>query len=596
MANTSLSVANINFEDIKSNLRNYLTTQSALKDYDFTGSNLNVMLDILSYNTYMQNFYLNMVANESFLNSAVLRDSIVSHAKTLNYLPQSYTSSKAVVDLQIYPTDVPAQIRIPKYTPFNTSVESNTYTFTTNEDITISADASGNYKVSNLAIFEGEVVREFFTVNTSNTEQRFVISNKEVDVDSLVVKIIASSTDTSNSEWTRNLNTIGIDGTTNTYFVVPAEKEKYEIQFGDGVLGKPVENGNIVEAVYRKSSAGDALSANVFTLDGTIQGYSNVVVSTTSSAKGGSEAESDESIRNNASRSLSLQDRTVTVNDYKTILKQNFNDIEALNVYGGEQAIPPQFGKVLISVDLKNAEGIPLSRKRDIEDFVRLRAPLSITPQVVDPEFLFVDVNTVVRYNPNVTVKSDNEIKNVVVSALSTFAAANINDFDSRLRVSKLSAAIDASDPSILNNDTNIVLEKKIIPTLNATETFVLQFNNEILREIPLNNEFVDGSSPISSSTFTFDGLSGCTIRDNGSGILQVVQSQDQVLQIVNSNIGTVDYSSGLVNLNSFKTSAFAGDGIKILAQPKSRTILSTKNIILSYNNTPTVTIVQERV
>ena len=229
MANTSLSVANINFEDIKSNLRNYLTTQSALKDYDFTGSNLNVMLDILSYNTYMQNFYLNMVANESFLNSAVLRDSIVSHAKTLNYLPQSYTSSKAVVDLQIYPTDVPAQIRIPKYTPFNTSVESNTYTFTTDEDITISADASGNYKVSNLAIFEGEVVREFFTVNTSNTEQRFLISNKEVDVDSLVVKIIASSTDTSNSEWTRNLNTVGIDGTTNTYFVVPAEKEKYEI-------------------------------------------------------------------------------------------------------------------------------------------------------------------------------------------------------------------------------------------------------------------------------------------------------------------------------------------------------------------------------
>ena len=596
MANTSLSVANINFEDIKSNLRNYLTTQSALKDYDFTGSNLNVMLDILSYNTYMQNFYLNMVANESFLNSAVLRDSIVSHAKTLNYLPQSYTSSKAVVDLQIYPTDVPAQIRIPKYTPFNTSVESNTYTFTTDEDITISADASGNYKVSNLAIFEGEVVREFFTVNTSNTEQRFLISNKEVDVDSLVVKIIASSTDTSNSEWTRNLNTIGIDGSTNTYFVVPAEKEKYEIQFGDGVLGKPVENGNIVEAVYRKSSAGDALSANVFTLSGTIQGYSNVVVTTTSSAKGGSEAESDESIRNNASRSLSLQDRTVTVNDYKTILKQNFNDIEALNVYGGEQAIPPQFGKVLISVDLKNAEGIPLSRKRDIEDFVRLRAPLSITPQVVDPEFLFVDVNTVVRYNPNVTVKSDNEIKNVVVSALSTFAAANINDFDSRLRVSKLSAAIDASDPSILNNDTNIVLEKKIIPTLNATETFVLQFNNEILREIPLNNEFVDGTSPISSSTFVFDGLSGCTIRDNGSGILQIVQSQDQVLQVVNSNIGTVDYSSGLVNLNSFKTSAFTGDGIKILAQPKSRTILSTKNIILSYNNTPTVTIVQERV
>lgn len=595
MANTSLSVANINFEDIKSDLQTFLQTQSALKDYDFTGSNLNVLLDVLSYNTFMQNFYLNMVANESFLNSAVLRDSIVSHAKTLNYLPSSYASAKAVVDISIYPNDTPAQITIPKHTEFTASVESNSYIFTTDESITVSADANGNYIASNVEIFEGNIITELFTVSTSNTDQRFVLSNPDVDVNSLTVKVVASASDTSNSQWTRNLNTIGIDGTTNTYFVVPAENGKYEVQFGDGILGRPVENGNVIEAIYRRSDADGPNSANNFALSGNIQGYSNVVIFTRSSAQGGSVGETLDSIKKNASRSLSLQDRTVTVNDYKTLLLQNFNDIEALNVYGGEEAIPPQFGKVLVSVDLKNAEGIPLSRKRDIENFLKLRAPLSIEPRVIDPEFLFVDIITSVRYNPNVTVKSDNEIKSVVQNAIQAHADAEINDFAATLRVSKVSAAIDAADPSILNNDTDVILEKKIIPILGVAETFVLQFNNEILREIPLNNRFVDGSSPITSTTFTFGGLNGCILRDDGLGKIQVIQQQNATLQIVSPEAGSVNYETGAVTLNSFLVSAFSGDSIKISATPKRRTIKSDKNIILSYNKTPSITIVQER-
>jgi hypothetical protein len=595
MANTSLSVANINFEDIKSDLQTFLQTQSALKDYDFTGSNLNVLLDVLSYNTFMQNFYLNMVANESFLNSAVLRDSIVSHAKTLNYLPSSYSSAKAVVDISIYPNDTPAQIAIPKHTEFTTSVESNSYIFTTDESITVSADANGNYIASDVEIFEGNIITELFTVSTSNTEQRFVLSNPDVDVNSLTVKVVASASDTSNSQWTRNLNTIGIDGTTNTYFVVPAETGKYEVQFGDGILGRPLENGNIIEAIYRRSDADGPNSANNFALSGNIQGYSNVVIFTRSSAQGGSVGETLDSIKKNASRSLSLQDRTVTVNDYKTLLLQNFNDIEALNVYGGEEAIPPQFGKVLVSVDLKNAEGIPLSRKRDIENFLKLRAPLSIEPRVIDPEFLFVDIITSVRYNPNVTVKSDNEIKSVVQNAIQAHADAEINDFAATLRVSKVSAAIDAADPSILNNDTDVILEKKIIPILGVAVTFVLQFNNEILREIPLNNRFVDGSSPITSTTFTFGGLNGCILRDDGLGKIQIIQQQNATLQIVSPDAGSVNYETGTVTLNSFLVSAFSGDSIKISATPKRRTIKSDKNIILSYNKTPGITIVQER-
>ena len=595
MANTALSVANLNFNDIKSNLKNYLETQSALKDYDFAGSNLSILLDILAYNTYMNNFYLNMVANESFINSAVLRDSIVAHAKTLNYLPQSRASSKAVVKLDITPNGTPANITIPKYTSFTTSIESNTYVFSTNEGITINADVDGNYIADNVDIFEGEVIQELFTVNTANTDQRFVLQNNEIDIDSLVVKVIVSASDTSNSEWTRNLNTIDINGTSNTFFIAPAESGKYEVQFGDNILGKAVDNGNIIQCTYRKSSADVPNSANAFSLVGDIQGYDNVAITTITSARGGSLPETDESIRKNASRSLAIQDRTVTDSDYKTLIKQNFSDVEAINVYGGELANPPQFGRVLISVDLKNAEGIPLSRKKDIEDFARLRAPLSITPVVVDPEFLYVDLSTVVRYNPNETTKSDNEIKTVVISALQSHAAAKINDFNSKLRLSKLAADIDAADPSILNNDVSVLLEKRMVPTLNATETFVLSFNNEIYREIPKDGRFIDGTPPVSSTTFTFDETAGCSFRDDGNGKMQVVQDSSAGLSILDQDIGTVDYLTGEVKINSFKTSFFNGSAIKVFANPVSRTISSDKNIILSYNSTPTVTIVQER-
>lgn len=595
MANSALTVANLNFNDIKSNLQNYMQTQSSLKDYDFTGSNINVLLDVLSYNTYMQNFYLNMVANESFLNSAVLRDSIVSHAKTLNYLPQSRSSSVSRIKLSITPNDTPALITIPRYTSFSTTIDSKSYTFSTDEGITIAADSEGNYEANNISIHEGEVVTELFTVNSSNTDQRFVLNNKEIDTDSLVVKVIKSSTDTANAEWTKNLTTIGIDGNSNTYFIVPAESQKYEIQFGDGILGKKLENNNIIQATYRKSSADASDSANVFALVGDIQGYTNVSVTVLSKATGGSLPESDDSIRRNASRSLTIQDRTVTVGDYKSLIKQNFNDVQAINVYGGELSIPPQFGKVIISVDLNNAEGIPMSRKKDIEAFAKLRAPLSITPVVVDPEFLYVDINSTVRYNPNVTTKSDNEIKTVVGNAIKAHTDATINDFDTKLRMSKLAATIDGSDPSILNNDTSVILEKRIVPQLNKDQTFLLEYDNEIYREIPLNGLFVDGTAPISSSTFTFNNLTGCSFRDNGNGLLQIVQDTTSGLEVINTNVGTVNYAQGLVNINSFNTSLFNGNAIRIYATPISRTIASSKNIILTYNSQPSIKIVQER-
>ena len=432
MANGAITVANTNFADIKENIKTYLKDQDILADYNFEGSNMSVLLDILAYNTFMNNFYLNQVASESFLDSAQLRDSIVSHAKALNYVPKSETSAKGVVNIEIFPANTPASIVMPKHTTFTTSVEQNTYTFTTNEGQTIVADSKGRYLANNVDIFEGEVVRELFQVNTANTDQRFVLSNEEIDTNSLSIKITTSATDTSNAEWSSSLSTIGLSGSSNVYFIVPAEGNKYEVQFGDGVIGNKLINGNIVEATYRKCNANAANEASVFTLLDDIQGYSNVVVTTVTNASGGGPRETEKSIKFSAPKSLTIQDRTVTTSDYKTILQQQFNDIEAINVYGGEESDPPEFGKVIISIDLKNATGIPNSKKKEIEDYVKVRSPLGIAPKVIDRTFLFVDVTSKVRYNSNVTTKSDSEIRTLVSSAIDTFAAANINDFNAK--------------------------------------------------------------------------------------------------------------------------------------------------------------------
>jgi hypothetical protein len=596
MANTTLSVANVDFGTLKSSYKTYLQGQNLFKDFDFTGSNLNVLLDVMSYNTYMNNFYLNMVAAESFLDSAVLRDSVVSHAKTLNYLPSSYTSSKATLNIVITPEDTPAAITMPRYTAFTAMVESNTYTFTTNEGITIQADANGAYYVNDLDVYEGEIVTEMYQVNTANTSQRFVLNNKEIDINSLVVNITESTTNYANANYTRSLNTVGMDGVSNSYFIAPASNEMYEIQFGDGVLGRKLSHGNIVEAKYRRAAANNADSASVFNLAGDIQGYTNVAITTTQVSVGGGVNETIESIKFNAPKSITVQDRLVTVNDYKTLLKQQFNDIQAINVYGGEELSPPLFGKVVISVDLANADGISDQRKDDIMEYVKDRAPLSISPVVVNPEFLFVDISSEVVYNPNVTVKSDEEIKSAVVESLSTYTAAAIGDFDSKLRMSQLSRAIDDTDASVVNNNTTVKLQKTLVPVIGRSGSFTLNFDNEIYREIPLNDIFVDGTAPVTSSSFTFGSLINCFLRDDGSGIIQVIQDSQGIVQVVNSSIGTVDYTSGVVQITGLNVSAYSGAGITITAVPTKQTVSSSKNIILSYNNTPRISITQERI
>lgn len=343
-ANSATQIAELDFEGIKSNLITFLQAQSNIKDYDYTGSNINTVLDVLSYNTYLNNFYLNMVANEMFLDTAQNRDSIVSHIKELNYTPRSFHSSKAVINLQVYPSQRVSLITVPKYTPFTTSINGVSKTFTTEDSLVIkpSVDNLNNtqYVASNVDVFEGKVVDEVFAVTSVNN---FVvtISNKEVDTRHLVVKIKESSSSTANSVWTRADTLFGLGSSSNSYFLEPTQGDKFNITFGDGVFGKKPVQGNLVEISYRVSTGEAGNNGKVFVNSGSIDGHSNIAVTTVTNSIGGQEMESINDIKFNAPRAFQVQERAVTANDYKILLQKEYPQVQNVLAFGGEQLTPP---------------------------------------------------------------------------------------------------------------------------------------------------------------------------------------------------------------------------------------------------------------
>ena len=591
MANTSaISVANLDFDEIKSNLKTFLKNQAIFQDYDFEGSNLSVLLDVLSYNTFMNNYYLNQVANEGFLDSAQLIESVVSHAKTLNYLPQSHSSARAKLSVEIVPDDVPPTITIPQHTKWTASVNNVSYTFSTNNDIVISANGSGNYVNNDVDIYEGSVVTEFFNVDIANTNQKYVLSANSIDTSSLSVKVRVSNTVSTNATWTQQKTILGLDGSSNAYFVQPNGQHKYELQFGDGTVGRALKTGNVIEATYRKSNGDLPNGAQVFNFTGSIDTYSNVIFSTVSSAEGGSVSESIDDIKFNAPKNLTIQDRLITKQDYETLIKQEFSDIESISVFGGEEADPPEFGKVIISVDVKDADGVPESTSQKIKDFADERSALGITSKVITPEFLFADVAQTVRYNVNESKKVPGDIISLTAAAANTFAETFINDFNKTFRISKFDSAIDAADPSILSSDNQITIRKDWIANTGAPQSITIDFNNEIDKDVK------DEKSGITSTPFTFGSTTNSTIRDDGKGILQVVRKDalgDTV--VLDTNIGTIDYTTGIVRIAGLSINNYSTSSIQITARPQNRDISSTKNIILKLG-TVTTSVIQEAV
>ena len=580
MANTSIDLVGLDFQTIKTNLKTYLKNNTAFKDVDFEGSNINTLVDLLSYNTYLNSFYTNMVASEMFIDTAQLRDSVISHAKSLNYTPRSFVSANARITLTITPPSPVSNVVIPKGTTFTSRVGSNTFTFSTDQTNIINVSNNGVF-TSNVTLYEGTYIADSFTMNYSNTSQRFVLSNPTIDTSSVAVTVIEDGGSTSLS-YTKTETLIGITSTTRAYFVEAAENQQYEIKFGDNVFGRKPRDGAVVVVEYRTSSGELPNGASTFLNDGNIDSYSNVSISTISNATGGAINESVESIRYNAPRNFQVQGRAVTSSDYETLLKANFSDIQSISAYGGETLTPPQFGKVIISVDVQNADGTPQNRIKTFSDFIKDKTPLTIDAVFVDPQFMYAEVTTSVKYDVNSTSKASGDIQSLVTAAISQFSLDNLEGFNKTLRYSKLVQAINAADPSIVSNNTDVTAVFYVSITNNISTSFTLEYNFPILTEAGVNLTTPEkhyGHS-VTTSPFTFLGYRSIIVDDT-LGTLHVAKFVGDLVEVVKS-VGTVDYETGTIIVNNLTVQATdENNRLEFYVRSRDKDFSSSQNKIL---------------
>lgn len=580
-ANSSIALTQLDFDSNKSALKTYLKEQDLFKDYDFEDSNLSVLLDILSYNTYLNAFYLNMIGNEMFLDSASLRDSVVSHAKELNYVPRSFTSALAKVDITVISTDETLKsIVIPRGTSLLSRVGDKTYTFTTDDVVTVSS-SNGTFVATDVEIYEGIFLSDTYAVDYENPLQ-FKISNKRVDISSVAVTVIEDNGATQ-LEYKSASSLFGHDETSKIFFVQPSSRDTYEVVFGDGVIGRKPKNNSIVVIEYRVSSGELPNGAAKFIFTGKIDGQSNITVRTIMPATGGAVAETLESIKYNAPRAFTTQERAVTAEDYENLLKINFPEINAVAAYGGEEADPPQYGKVFVSIDLNDVDGLPDIKKNEYYKFLRSRSSIAMEPIFVSPEYTYVHVDSTVKYNINITNKNPADIKTSVVTSILNFSREKLNNFNRTLRYSRLVKAIDDADDSIISNETDVLLVKYITPTLNVPQDINIDFKTSIDIPPKFDEHSVVNTFGISlfSSKFTFAGQTNCNLEDDGSGKVLVVSTRGDAHEEI-AEVGTVDYETGKIKLSGFIISDFAESALRIFASPKTKDVTAIHNVILN--------------
>ena len=582
MANTTIDLVGLDFNSLKNNLKSFLKNNTQFKDLDYEGSNINVLLDVLAYNTYLNAFYTNMVASEMFLDTAQLRDSVVSHAKELNYAPRSFASAQAQITVAITPTSNVTSIVIPQYTSFTTRVGSNTYTFSTSDTQLITNANNGVHSIS-LTVYEGLVTGETFVVGSANSQQRFVLSNPTIDTSSLIVNVYEDGGQNILT-YLKQDKILDVTDTSLVYFVQGAENQQYELVFGDNIFGRRPKDGSTIVVKYRVSSGELPNGATTFVSDSAIDGHTNITVTATTIASGGAVSESIESIRYNAPRNFQSQERAVTSHDYETLLLSKFTDIQAISVYGGEEIDPPQFGKVFISVDLFNTDGASESRKTIFKQYISDRSPLTIDPVFVDPTFMYIKVTSNVYYNVNNTTKSSSDILTAVQAAISTYSLAELENFKTTMHYSGLVKNIDQSDPSIISNDTTAVIALKFIPITNTVNNIALDSYNVIQSRQGVVQSATDVhyGENLTSSPFTYLNAR-CILVDDMLGNIYIAALRTDVIEVVQKT-GTINYASGRVQLINFNVSSFDGNSIEIYLVPKSKNISGVRNIITEIN------------
>ena len=484
-ANSGLQITNLDFGSIKSSLKTFLGQQDTLKDYNFDGSALSVLVDLLAYNTQYNAYYLNMVANEMFLDSSVQRNSVVSHAKMLNYIPRSAVSSKASIKLQVNQVST-STLTLPKFTPFlSEAIDGVNYTFLTKDSTTVNVSANTAI-FNNIEIVEGVAASAAFTVNTtSNPKLIFTISDANIDISTLIVSVQDSSTSLVYNTYTRTTDYIALEPTSKVYFLQEGMNGFYEIYFGDGILGSTLIDGNVVNISYISTGGTSAFGANSFSIMSSVGGYSNTVISPITSAFAGADKETISSIKYTAPKAYAAQGRAVTKEDYIYLIQNNSTNlpIESVSVWGGEENIPPVYGQIFCAV--KPSGGLtltPSQKDKLVTEVIKPISVLTVVPTIVDPDYTFVNITTNVLYDPKKTTYTGGQIKQLVINSINSFGNTNLNTFNSTFKSPALITQIQTADPSIVTNESTIRLQKKIYPKLNSKSTYFLDFGIKLKR------------------------------------------------------------------------------------------------------------------
>lgn len=577
-ANSSLVLTNLDFDTLKSSFISFMRSQDEFKDYDYTASNMNVLIDLLTYNSHLNAFYTNMELSESFLDSAQLKSSVISHAKELNYIPRSARSAEANVSLIF--TGPQSTYLLLKGQTFSSTIKSNTYTFSISDNILLTS--TNNYFTTSISIFEGVYVYDSYTLNSSDPTQRLVLTNDMVDVSSLTV-VVYENNNIVGTPYSLATTLLGLRATNKVFFVQQAENEQYEILFGDGVIGYRPMDGATVSLNYRITNGLKGNGAKSFIMNfnpGPTQDAGQINIATISVSGGGADPEDIESIRYYAPRAFQVQQRASSANDYAIMLRTQFPEIAALSTYGGEELNPPQFGHVAIAIKITDVDGLPDSKIRAYKTFLSDKNSLTTRPIFVAPQFSYIAVRSTINYNINLTALTPDNIRTLVILTIQNYAAANLGDFAGRFRYSRFCSAIDATNISIVGNETETLLYRKISPPISTTVNLDINFSIQ-LQDGVVQPGNIAGSNfhSVYSSNFLINGQQ-TRFEDDGQGRLFIVSSFHGVEQFVNQ-VGTVDYATGMIRLVSFRVDDYDGPFIKVYVRTHEKDILENQATIL---------------
>jgi len=583
---TKLEISQLDFDGIKDNLKTFLSQQDEFTDYDFEGSGMNVLLDVLAYNTHYLGYNANMLANEMYLDSADQRSSVVSLAKQVGYTPKSAVSSTARIDVVVN-NATGATVTMSRGTKFSTTVDGTNYSFVNNADVSISP-VDGVYKFSNLDIYEGTYLNYKYTANTSDKDQRFIIPNDNVDTTTLTVKVQESSSDSTTNTYKLASGITALDSTSKVYFLQEVENGRFEVYFGDGVLGEAIADGNIVILDYITCNLDEPNGATSFTLNGTVGGFANVTITTLNNAANGDSPETIKSIKYNAPRDYTAQDRAVTADDYKVLVKSLYANAQSVQVYGGEDAATPDYGKVYISIKAKSGSNLTEVTKVSLVQSLKSFAVASVTPVIIDPETTFIILETTFKYDSSLTTKDVSTLETNVINAISSYNTDTLENFTGMFRYSAVGKTIDDADTSILSNITKVKMYKYITPTLSSGLKYTLSFNNAFFN--PHSGHNASAGGIVSSTGFKINNDSSTNehfLDDDGAGNIRVYYLSGTVRVYTDSSFGTINYTTGEIILTSANITSISNvDGaastqIRVTTIPSSNDIIPVRNQVL---------------